>query len=79
MRFKKSRKFFRSRQNNYLYLLTYVTFFSFSTPLRLKEGNSAKWLFLSSLTAHLESPITPDRNTATGLVIAPPAWELTDF
>jgi hypothetical protein len=27
----------------------------------------------------LESLITPERNAATGLVIAPPVWELTDF
>jgi hypothetical protein len=38
---------------------------------RLKEGNSTKWLFSSSLTVCLESAITPERNTATGLVIAP--------
>jgi hypothetical protein len=46
---------------------------------RLKEGNSTKWLFLSSLTVCLESPITSKQNEATGLVIAPPVWELTDF
>jgi hypothetical protein len=46
---------------------------------RLKEGNSTKWLFSSSLTVCLESCITPERNTATGLVIAPPVWELTDL
>jgi hypothetical protein len=46
---------------------------------RLKEGNSTKWLFSSNLTVCLESPITPERNEATGLVIAPPVWELTDF
>jgi hypothetical protein len=43
---------------------------------RLKEGNSTKWLFSSSLTVCLESLITPERNTATGLVIAPPVLEL---
>jgi hypothetical protein len=46
---------------------------------RLKEGNSTKWLFSSSLTVCLESSITPERNTATGLVITPPVWELMDF
>ena len=46
---------------------------------RLKEGNSTKWLFSSSLTVCLESPITLERNTATGLVIASPVLELTDF
>jgi hypothetical protein len=50
---------------------------------RLKEGNSTKWLFLSSLTVSYMSwvsyhPATPERKTATGLVIAPPVWELTD-
>jgi hypothetical protein len=46
---------------------------------RLKEGNSTKWLFLSKLTVDLEFRITPERKEATGLVIAPPVWELTDF
>jgi hypothetical protein len=46
---------------------------------RLKEGNSTKWLFSSSLTVYLESSITLERNTATGLVITPPVWELMDF
>jgi hypothetical protein len=46
---------------------------------RLKEGNSTKWLFSSKLTVYLESPITLERNTATGLVMAPPVWECTDF
>jgi hypothetical protein len=46
---------------------------------RLKEGNSTKWLFSSSLTVCLESAITPEQNTATGLVVSPPVWELTDF
>jgi hypothetical protein len=46
---------------------------------RLKEGNSTKWLFSSSLTVCLESPITPERIAATGLVIAPPVWEFTGF
>jgi hypothetical protein len=46
---------------------------------RLKERNITKWLFSSSLTVCLEYPITPERNEATGLVIAPPAWESTDF
>jgi hypothetical protein len=39
---------------------------------RLKEGNSTKWLFSSSLMVCLESLITLERNPATGLVIAPP-------
>jgi hypothetical protein len=43
---------------------------------RLKEGNSTKWLCSSKLTVCPESSITPERNTATGLVIAPPVWEL---
>jgi hypothetical protein len=43
---------------------------------RLKEGNSTKWLFSSGLTVCRESSITPERNKATGLVIAPPVWEL---
>jgi hypothetical protein len=46
---------------------------------RLKEGNSTKWLFSSSLTVCLESSITLERNTATDLVIALPVWELKDF
>jgi hypothetical protein len=46
---------------------------------RLKEGNSTKWLFSSKLTVCPESPITPERNAATDLVIAPPVWELTGF
>jgi hypothetical protein len=43
---------------------------------RLKEGNNTKWLFSSSLTVCLGSPITTERNTATGLVIAPPVWKV---
>jgi hypothetical protein len=46
---------------------------------RLKEGNSIKWLFSSNLTVHFGVSITPERNAATGLVIAPPVWELTGF
>jgi hypothetical protein len=46
---------------------------------RLKEGNNTKWLFSSKLAAHLESLITLERNAATGLVITPSVWELTDF
>jgi hypothetical protein len=46
---------------------------------RLKEGNSTKWLFSSSLAARFGSPITPEQKAATGLVKAPPVWELTDF
>jgi hypothetical protein len=46
---------------------------------RLKEGNRTKWLFSSSLTVCPESAITSERNTAIGLVIAPPVWELTVF
>jgi hypothetical protein len=46
---------------------------------RLKEGNSTKWLFSASLTVCLESSITLERNSATGLVKASPVWELTDF
>jgi hypothetical protein len=41
---------------------------------RLKVRNSTKWLFSSSLAVCLASSITPERNTATGLV-----WDLTDF
>jgi hypothetical protein len=33
---------------------------------RLKEGNSTKWLFSSSLTVCLESHITTERITSTG-------------
>jgi hypothetical protein len=45
---------------------------------RLKEGNITRWSFSSGLTVGrgFEFPITPERNTATGLVIAPPVWEL---
>jgi hypothetical protein len=46
---------------------------------QLKEGNSTKRLFSSSLAVHLGSLITPERNSAIGLVIAPPVWELTGF
>jgi hypothetical protein len=56
-----------------------VTDIAHEVIYRLKEGNSTKWLFSSGLTLYLEYPIATERNTATGLVIAPPVWELTDF
>jgi hypothetical protein len=60
-------------------LAMYVADIAHEVIYRLKEGNSTKWLFSSILMVLLESPITPERKTATGLVIAPPVWELTDF
>jgi hypothetical protein len=42
---------------------------------RLKEANIAKWLFALNLTVRLGSPITTERNTATGLAIAPGSWK----
>jgi hypothetical protein len=46
---------------------------------RLKEANFAKWLFASNLAVCPGSPITPERNAATGLVITPPVWEMMGF
>jgi hypothetical protein len=39
---------------------------------RLKEGKSTEWLFSSNPAVFRESPITPERNKATSLVISPP-------
>jgi hypothetical protein len=36
-----------------------------------EAANIAKWLFASNLAVCLGSPITTERNTTTGLVIAP--------
>jgi hypothetical protein len=55
----------------------YVADIAHEVIYRLKEGNSTKWLFSARLMVCLESPITPERNTVTGLVTAPPVWELT--
>jgi hypothetical protein len=46
---------------------------------RLTEGNSTEWLFLSKLAVYLGGPSAPGQNSATGLVIAPPGWESTDY
>jgi hypothetical protein len=56
----------------------HVADFAHEVIYRLKEANVTKWLFSSKLTVsmYLWSPITPERNTAAGLVTAPPVWEL---
>jgi hypothetical protein len=60
-------------------LAMYVADIAHEVVYRLKEGNSTKWLFSLSLMVCPESSITPERNKAAGLVIAPPVWELTDL
>jgi hypothetical protein len=67
------------RLHRLLYAATgHLADITYEVIYRLEDGNSTKWLFSSSLTVCLECLITPERNTATGLVIAPPVCELTD-